>query len=198
MSSSENVMTDDGISKEDKALFRQAMKMVTPLHSKGEIAQSATKTASPARETTPVLPQQEPVARPAISLSSYYHEEVQPQTILSYASHGIPAKRFRELKAGQIRWQARLDLHGLTIETARETLPGFIVQQYEKAHRCVLIIHGKGSHHGEPPILKNLVNHWLRQIPVVLAFHSAQPRDGGTGALYVLLKRRRDNSRFID
>lgn len=128
---------------------------------------------------------------PGMTLSSYYTDEVLAHTTLSYVSHGIPAKRFRELKTGTIPWQAKLDLHGLTTEDARETLLAFILRQYEAGHRSILIIHGKGGVHGEAPVLKNLVNHWLKQIPTVLAFHSAKPKDGGTGALYVLLKRQR-------
>ncbi|WP_019216278.1 Smr/MutS family protein [Legionella tunisiensis] len=125
-------------------------------------------------------------------MSDYYTEVVQANTLLSYCSHSIPAKRLRELKNGQISWQARLDLHGLRSDDAKNALIKCIAQQHALGHRCLLIIHGKGSHQGEPPILKNLVNHWLQQFPQVLAFHSALARDGGSGALYVLLKKQRD------
>lgn len=182
-------MADDGVSDEEKALFRQAMQSVKPLK-KG--------TATP-REL--IVPKNQAIARKravsekplpsGMTLSSYYTDEVLAHTTLSYVSHGIPAKRFRELKMGAIQWQAQLDLHGLTTEDARETLLAFILRQYEAEHRSILIIHGKGGVHGEAPVLKNLVNHWLKQIPTVLAFHSAKPKDGGTGALYVLLKRYR-------
>lgn len=187
-------MANDSISEEDKALFRQMMNSVKPLSHKKTIDQ-------PLPQPPPVFKtirrvKEEPIrSEPAICLSSYYQEEVQSQTILSYLRHGIPARRFRELKTGQIYWQAKLDLHGLKIETARDTLLSFIMRQYKLDNRCVLIIHGKGGLHGEPPVLKNLVNHWLKQIPAVLAFHSAQPKDGGSGALYVLLKRRREEDR---
>ena len=52
-------------------------------------------------------------------------------------------------------------------------------------------MHGKGLRSGPAgPVLKNSVQHWLSQWDEVLAFVSAQPRDGGSGALYVLLKHR--------
>jgi DNA-nicking Smr family endonuclease len=126
-----------------------------------------------------------------IYLSDYYTETVQAHTLLSYCSHSIPANRLCELKSGKISWQATLDLHGLSSNAAKSALIRFIMQQNALAHRCLLIIHGKGSLQGEPPVLKNLINHWLRQFPQVLAFHSALARDGGSGALYVLLKKQR-------
>ncbi|WP_341273420.1 Smr/MutS family protein [Legionella rubrilucens] len=184
------VMADDGVSDQDKALFRQAMQSVKPLK-KGK-AKSVSEVIVPQHHTAPPKRTRREMPPPsAISLSSYYTNEVLAHTTLSYTSHGIPAKRFRELKTGAIHWQAKLDLHGLTTEDARETLLAFILRQYEAGHRSILIIHGKGGVHGEAPVLKNLVNHWLKQIPTVLAFHSARPKDGGTGALYVLLKRQR-------
>ena len=66
--------------------------------------------------------------------------------------------------------------------------------------RCAHIIHGKGYRSGErQPVLKRKVNYWLRLRPDVLAFCSATPRDGGTGAVYVLLrnpdKARREGKR---
>ena len=83
-------------------------------------------------------------------------------------------------------------MHGLTTEAARDALYKFIKTQTENHKRCLLIIHGKGGHEGAPPVVKNLVNRWLPQFDTVLAFHSAQPKDGGHGAVYVLLKRNRE------
>jgi len=81
-------------------------------------------------------------------------------------------------------------LHGLNIRQARAYLAEFLVTVYPLQGECVRIIHGKGNrsnHRG--PVLKTKVNHWLRQHDRVQAFHSARPVDGGTGAVYVLLKR---------
>jgi len=178
------------VSDEDKALFRRTVQAVKPL--KKNPAAPASESRPPVLRTTKVRSEADPPPKePELYLSSYYPEEVQSQSVLSYSGQQIPAKRMRELKQGQIRWGARLDLHGYKPEEAQRVLLAFIRQQMQQDQRCLLVIHGKGSLNGEAPILKNLVNHWLPQIPQVLAFHSAQPRDGGTGALYVLLKRNR-------
>ena len=184
-------MSKDSLSDEDKALFREMMKGVKPLGKSKKIELPSSKaTLSPGK--TKRIETAETINTDNYYLSDYYTKEVRADSILSYCSHSIPGKRLRELKTGQIPWQARLDLHGLRPEAARLALIKFIKQQNTLAHRCLLIIHGKGSHRGEAPVLKNLVNYWLPQFPQILAFHSALARDGGAGALYVLLKRQRD------
>ena len=80
---------------------------------------------------------------------------------------------------------ASLDLHGLSVAQAKKTLINFLNKHPKKA---VHIIHGKDNRYNTHPILKNHVNHWLKQLPGVIAFHSATTSDGGSGALYVLLK----------
>ncbi|MBA3536232.1 MAG: Smr/MutS family protein [Tatlockia sp.] len=185
-------MSDDSLSDEDKTLFRQMMNGVKPLVKNNKVDLPTPKlTTKPVRRERPTTLRTAPISD-TIYLSDYYSEEVQANTILTYSSHSIPNKRLRELKTGLIPWQSRLDLHGLRPDAAREALLKFILQQSGFANRCLLIIHGKGSPKGEAPVLKNLVNHWLPQFPQVLAFHSALSRDGGCGALYVLLKRQKE------
>ncbi len=180
-------MTDNDITDDDKNLFRESMRHVTPL-------KNANKKHQPAHQapTVPKKPRTSIQPKPTNThyyLSNLYTEEVGPNTTLSYHITGIPKKRLIELKNGEIRWQGRLDLHGNTIPQAQDKLCQFITQQHQLGHRCVLIIHGKGSPTGDAPILKNCVNHWLKQLPQILAFHSALPRDGSSGALYALLRR---------
>ncbi len=181
------IMADDYLSDEDKALFRETMRSVKPLDKSKQV--SFKKKPPPAR----VRPR-EPVETTTVdyNLSNYSPEEVGSNNLMSYGHQNIPSKRFRELKSGQIPWQARLDLHGYQLESASDALCRFVERQMSLENRCILIIHGKGGRSGETPILKNQVNNWLRQLPQVLAFHSALPRDGGAGALYVLLKRQRE------
>ncbi|KTD24510.1 MULTISPECIES: Smr/MutS family protein [Legionella] len=181
-------MSDDSLSEDDKALFRKMMGDVKPLKKSDKINLGSTGTKNRKQERIPVA------RTTTVYLSDYYAEEVQANTILFYSSHRIPNKRLRELKAGRIPWQAKLDLHGLRPDDAKEALIKFIGQQTDLARRSLLIIHGKGSHRGEAPVLKNLVNRWLTQFPQVLAFHSALARDGGEGALYVLLKRQKEET----
>lgn len=188
-------MSNDFLSEEDKALFRQVVEKVKPLAKSNKIVSEEAKNPPQATKSPTYRPQLPMTKDHDFYLSDYYTEAVQASTPLSYCNHSIPAKRLRELKSGQISWQARLDLHGLRSDDAKNALIRFIRQQHALAHRCLLIIHGKGSPQGEPPVLKNLVNHWLQQFPEVLAFHSALTRDGGSGALYVLLKRQREQKR---
>ncbi|WP_419419146.1 Smr/MutS family protein [Legionella sp. D16C41] len=183
------------VSDEDKALFRAAVKTTRPLKKSNTIEPEPKITQRKSPPSSKSVGQKSPLkaslTQDSIYLSNYYTEEVQTQSILSFCRPDIPIKRLQELRQGKIPWQAKLDLHGYKAETAAQILVDFILQELAQDHRCLLIIHGKGSHRGEPPILKNLVNHWLKQISSVLAFHSALPREGGAGALYVLLKRNR-------
>ena len=176
------------VSDEDKELFNETMKAVKPLHN---ITKREPK--SPVVKK-PVRRKPDPVETPKSDyyLSNHYSNIVKPTTTLAHCSNDLPRKRLKELKNGDIRWEARLDLHGLRPDAARDALCNFVDQQSHKGSRCLLIIHGKGGRLDEEPVLKNHVNHWLQQLPQVLAFHSAVPRDGGTGAVYVLLKRQRE------
>ncbi|STX52277.1 Smr domain protein, DNA mismatch repair protein-like protein [Legionella busanensis] len=183
------------ISDEDKALFREAVKTAKPLKKSNiiepdsliKINKTPPNSHVKIQKTTKSIKPE----KASIYLSNYYTQEVQAQTLLSFCRDNLPAKRLRELKLGKIPRQAKLDLHGFKSDLAQQILIDFIQQAINFEHRCLLIIHGKGSPHGELPVLKNLVNHWLKQIPAVIAFHSALPQDGGTGALYVLLKKNR-------
>jgi DNA-nicking Smr family endonuclease len=107
---------------------------------------------------------------------------------------GLDRNSDRRLKRGEMEIEARLDLHGHTRDAAHELLRAFIAREAEKGRRCVLVITGKGRGDG-PGVLRTAVPQWLGEAPMrddVLRFYPAQPRDGGAGALYILLRRRRD------
>ncbi len=109
---------------------------------------------------------------------------------LLFARPGLQHKLLRKLRRGQYRVNAELDLHGMTIQVARQALAEFLHQCRQTDRRCVRIIHGKGNgSRNRGPVLKTMVNRWLRQRDEILAFCSTPPHDGGTGAVYVLLKR---------
>lgn len=122
-------------------------------------------------------------------LSDYDPGELEHGEVLLYLREGVSRQVLRRLRRGQYSVGAVLDLHGHTVDEARAALAAFLNQQRTGAHRCVRIIHGKGynSPHGQGK-LKRLLNRWLPQREDVLAFCSARPMDGGTGAVYVLLK----------
>jgi DNA-nicking Smr family endonuclease len=120
-------------------------------------------------------------------------------------SHGnvddIDRKNARRFKQGKMNIDARIDLHGMTQTQAHQALHDFILHNYHEQNRNLLIVTGKGNsnprkHWNDPKsgILKEMVPKWLNESdirPIILSFSYATQRDGGQGALYVLLKRKR-------
>ncbi len=109
---------------------------------------------------------------------------------LAYRTTGVSEAVFRKLRRGRLSVSAEVDLHGLIVSEAKLHLREFLVDARRRRLRCVRVIHGKGKRSGQRgPVLRNKVNRWLRQWSEVLAFCSARPADGGTGAVYVLLRK---------
>jgi DNA-nicking Smr family endonuclease len=108
---------------------------------------------------------------------------------LSFQRAGVRVQVMRRLRRGLYPIEDELDLHGLTQTAARERLADFLARSRDGGCRCVRIIHGKGYRSGvRGPVLKTAVNLWLRRHTDVMAFVSARAIDGGTGAMYVLLR----------
>jgi DNA-nicking Smr family endonuclease len=107
---------------------------------------------------------------------------------------GIDKRLAERLKRGQLPIEGTLDLHGLTQAEAHRRLDAFIGAGFAAGRRCLLVITGKGVARPEAGILREMLPRWLNEAPNrgrVLAIARAQPRHGGTGALYLLLKRQR-------
>ena len=108
---------------------------------------------------------------------------------------GLDIKIFQRLKAGALSIASHLDLHGMTSDQAQDALLFFIRESYLQGHRCVLLVTGRGKNSpGGQAILRTETETWLTKEPlrrVVLAFCTAQPKDGGAGALYVLLRKQK-------
>jgi DNA-nicking Smr family endonuclease len=106
---------------------------------------------------------------------------------------GISPDVVRKLRRGLYPLDARLDLHGLRAQDARDALERFLGEKRARGERCVLVIHGKGEHSpARQGILRGEISAWLSQGSASLnvdAFSTAQPEDGGEGAVYVLLVR---------
>lgn len=108
-----------------------------------------------------------------------------------YARPGVQQRVVRRLSRGQFPVVAELDLHGMTLREAKPRVLEFLEETRGEGMCCVRIVHGKGlSSQQAKPVLKNQLDHWLRQLQEVLAFSSALPHAGGAGALNVLLRRR--------
>ncbi len=121
----------------------------------------------------------------------YLDLDIQGEDVLDYCSPGLQKSAYRKLRRGEYRCEAEIDLHGHTVTEARTAFSLFLNNCRERDIRSIRIIHGKGYSSPEGPRLKARVNSWLRQRSDVIAFHSARPADGGTGAVYVLLKAAR-------
>ncbi len=107
---------------------------------------------------------------------------------------GIDRANAERLKRGLHQIEGRLDLHGMTQAEAHSALAGFVHKSRDAGRRCVLVITGRGFGPTGPGILKQAVPRWLEEAGLrrhILAIAPAQPRDGGAGALYLLLRRQR-------
>jgi DNA-nicking Smr family endonuclease len=171
----------------DGAAFRAAMQDVKPL------AQMATRIVPSLRKLRHSIRR---AVAPGIDLdaempliASESGADISPDAVLSYRRPGVRDQVLRRLRRGLIPVEAELDLHGVTQSVARSLTAQFIDTSRQGGLRCVRIIHGKGMRSGgRGAILKSALNGWLRRHPDVMAFTSARPIDGGTGAAYVLLR----------
>ncbi len=180
-------MSDDDNSPEDDInLFRQAVKGARPLKYDGIEPVHPRPKAIPKKR----LEDEQQVLRDMMS-DEFPVDEVENGDELLYCRDGIQQQTMRRLRRGQLSIEAELDLHGYKVDEARAALSDFLHRTKQRGLRCVRIIHGKGrGSFQRKPVLKNKVNSWLRQRDEVLAFCSARPVDGGTGAVYVLIKRK--------
>ena len=177
-------MTDD-----DFSLFRAQLHGVKPI--KHDRADTGKPKADRAR--TASLRQAATISQGEIKvdgLSDQFVIDVGAEDALHWAGNGVQEGQMRKLKLGQISFDGSLDLHGMSVEKARDTLWEFLAEATRLEVRCVRITHGKAVRmDGRKPMIKSHVNTWLRQHPQVLGFTSCQPKHGGTGAVYVMLKR---------
>lgn len=177
-------MTKSPKNDDDKAAFAKAMQGVKPLRH-----QTNKATFQPPRPKKPIRRPIEDDIQAELPFSD--HENLDPlasDELVSFSRPGLQHKILRKLRLGQYNVEAILDLHRKTVEEARESLSHFLLKCKKMGINHVLIVHGKGHSTGKP-ILKNKLNHWLRQTDMVLAFCSAAPKHGRGGALYVLLRR---------
>lgn len=168
---------------EEASLFRESMGDVTPLQ------QDKSEPFRTARRPEPLPP--EPEYEKKKTEEKFADLELETPEELLFVRPGVQHRLIKELQRGRIPPTDCLDLHGLRVKQARSAIARFLNQARARRLRCIRIIHGKGR--GSPesqPILKQKTNQWLRQPREVLAFCSAPPFDGGTGATYVLLSRK--------
>lgn len=163
------------LTPEDEALFREAMGGVTPLASRDRV-NVPPPPPSPVRVVS--LP---PEVKLTVEGDSQRYAARSP---------GVSHAQVAELRAGKVRAEAKIDLHGQTVAPATAALRRFLIESRELGRRCVLVIHGKGTHseHGAP-LREAVLQQLLGPLSgLVHAFASAAPADGGEGATYVMLR----------
>ena len=167
--------------------FLQEMGDVKPLQLEKKVALKRDNDSELARSARREAAAED-VAKDPNHLSSDYIELLGPHCPLEFKRPGVQNGVFRKLKQGKYSQEARLDLHRMTVETARAEVFDFIKECASYELRSLIIIHGKGSHSkADVALLKSHVNKWLPDMGEVLAFCSAQPQHGGMGAVYVML-----------
>lgn len=125
-------------------------------------------------------------------VSDEYVDRLKPDDILSFKRGGVQDGVYRKFRLGKYPIEARLDLHRMTVEQAKREVESFLSEAIQREHRTVLILHGKGDRNPDPErqaVLKSYLAKWLKEITMVLAYHSAQQQHGGRGAVYVMLKK---------
>lgn len=177
----------------DEEIFMTAMQGVEKMNAPGgrqvvvKAAATPSKCISPEEEAANDLQR---FMRGDIEFELEYTEEF----MYGYV-RGLDIKIFQQLKAGSLSVAAHLDLHGMTSDQARDNLLFFIHESYLQNHRCVLLVTGRGKNSpGGQAVLRTEAETWLTRDPlrrVILAFCTAQPKDGGAGALYVLLRKQK-------
>jgi len=173
----------------DDDLFREAMSGVSPLSNDKAYHEDNSTASKPAAKKIAHYEEDEIEFHDPLS-DELLVEEVEPEGTISFCETGIQKGVFRKLRSGQYRISDELDLHGTTIKQAKQILMYYLQETPQFESCCVRIIHGKGNRSGKnKPVLKTQVNHWLIEHERVLAFHSAKAKDGGTGAVYVLLRK---------
>ena len=177
-----------GADADDSRDFFSAIKGTVPLNGKGRDV--------PVEPEPPLVP----VTDPRHPLQDFMEGKVE-FSVASTAEYaeghvvGLDLMIVSQLQSRQFSPEAHIDLHGLNCEQAFQNLVGFFCNAYYKGSRTVLIVTGRGLNSvNGVPVLRSRVQQWLTQDPfkrVVLAFCTAKQEDGGAGAFYVLIRRRK-------
>jgi DNA-nicking Smr family endonuclease len=181
----------------DENFFQRAMQGVKPLDGKGRDVVPVTATPKAA----PVEPDNSlEILNQLVSGYIEFDVEYSDEYVQGHVQ-GINSGTLRKLKSGNLSVQAHLDLHGLNTMQARIRLLNFMREHYINNRKCLLLIPGRGKNSPlGTSVLRGEVQAWLTREPlkrIVLAFCSAQPRHGGTGALYVLLRNYKKTGKIL-
>lgn len=174
-------MRKKNLTQEDRDLFRQSVGKVRAIRSDKLHLKTGNK-------PKPVPKNQTVDTEQHLNNTIFASESLSQEDKVSFLNPGLQKNVLKKLRKGYYGLDAEIDLHGLTSNEAKKQLLRFLHSCAEEGCRCICIVHGKGYRSPDNyPVLKNNINLWLRQHKDVQAFCSAPPKDGGTGAVFVLL-----------
>ena len=175
---------------DDHDLFRDAVRDVAPLSNDVQpLPDNGAKALTPGQ----LARREAAVAQGRVADPNYLDmrdiRQLSPHEIVDQHKDGVQHGVLKKLRQGEYPIQDALDLHRKTVLQARHELYWFLQRSLAKGLRLVLITHGKGIGAETEARLKSHVAYWVTLVPEIVACHSAMPRHGGTGALYVLLRK---------
>ena len=170
---------------DDATLFRRYVQEARPLEGRDDRAGPARRRS----RQSPARPAREERRAVADGFDADPMDRVERGTRIEFTRPGLQRREIRRLRRGYHPVQDQLDLHGMYAAEAERAVLEFINHARGRGLRCVCIIHGKGrSSANRRPVLKAIVDRWLRRCDGVLAFCPAPDNAGGTGAVHVLLR----------
>lgn len=183
---------------DDLALWKDAMREATPIRRRaGAKKQDEVAPAKPKPPAAKPAPRDDNVrkivsGRAVVNAPPPVPKPVAPPLERGKVA-GVDKRQAERLKRGKTEIESRIDLHGMTLENAHRRLSDFLEDAQDAGKRAVLVVTGKGVREGTG-VIRAQVPRWLnepRLRPLVLAYEYAQPKDGGMGALYILLRKKR-------
>lgn len=179
------------LESDDKKLLAQALQGVTPMavqNQRVERPRTRSHSLSQQQRKREAAQHQTNVNTNLFNISDGHLSPDDAPPVTQYCTSGVSTVTLRKLKRGFWPVTASLDLHGMTVDTARTRLSMFIQHAQQQNMRCVRVVHGQGlgsvSGHGR---LKHHSRHWLSQMAGVNAFIEAPNAQGGAGAVLVML-----------
>lgn len=188
---------DGALSASDRSLFQEAMRTVQPLQKRSQYTPDSATAAATGRDAQQAKQRRlraESHRHEQLSteLSDHYDVYASVEHIEEYLNPICGTDVLRNLRRGQWPLEASIDLHGATLERARERLQNFLQHCFAEEYRCIRIVHGKGyGSANKEPVLLYQIRRWLTQLRLVLAFCDCAPNEGGQGAVKVLLRKPR-------
>ncbi|MEE2661944.1 MAG: Smr/MutS family protein [Pseudomonadota bacterium] len=165
----------------DEALFLATMSSVKPIHNPKKDKNSTLKAAAPSPRTL-------------VGDRKKLSNNLTTPALRAGVAINLDRRSMDRLRKGKVRPTAQLDLHGLTVEKAHGAFNNIIQRAYAEGKRCILVITGKGLTKRGAGIIRRELPQWINAAEnrgLILGFSPAQPQDGGEGAFYLLIKRKK-------